>query len=335
MSAQRRELQDLHPTFACVAERGDRWFARVRNLVLSIRRLGGRAAGAPIVAHFVEGVDDTHRRALEDLGADVEVVARVDPEYPYANKLRMFQTGPRPGTDCLVALDCDVAVVDDVTPFLSAESICVKPADCDFLTEAQWQAVFTDLGVAEPPRATVTTTFHQVTYPYFNSGVVIVPATLGSSLADRWLDCIHRLGLLRARRPDIGPLALYTDQVALACALAAGPDPVRLLPVGMNFPTHVRVHPAYVAEAFPVRVIHYHDNVDARGFLVPTTYRQANAAVDRFNRERSAALGVAYQGLGRASATEHFKVRLRSRPWYYGRLGRRARVVGRRLVPSG
>src|SRR5207244_311537 len=161
------------------------------------------------------GVDGASRLRLEELGARVRPVDPVDRQYPYANKLRMFEAGPEKGTDVLVGLDCDTVVLGDVSSFLTSNAIGAKPADGDFLGECEWRRVFRELGIKPPSRTCRTTTLNQLTYPYFNSGVLVVPGSMCTELAVRWRDLIRTL----APAHDLGPRPaardLYTDQVAL------------------------------------------------------------------------------------------------------------------------
>jgi hypothetical protein len=299
---------------------------------LSIRRFGGPHALAPVVVHIVGGADRAGAARLEGLEARVRAVREVDPQYPYANKLRMFESGPEEGTDVLVGLDCDTVLLGDVSPFLSLDAVAAKPADCDFLTEDEWQRVFRELAIPAPPRDCRTTTLDQWTYPYFNSGVVVVPRSMCTELAVQWLKFVRALAPLRSMGPTEGALGIYTDQVALACALTSAGIPVRRLPASMNFPAHLNVHPAHLSSALPPNIVHYHARVDARGFLLRTKYPQANWLIERFNQERARALGVPYAGLPRRGLATALMQELRSRSGYYSGPVRTLRSWGARLV---
>ena len=53
---------------------------------------------------------------MADLGVTIEVVEPVDPRCPQANKLRMLETTE--DCDYLVALDTDVVVARDFSPYI-------------------------------------------------------------------------------------------------------------------------------------------------------------------------------------------------------------------------
>jgi hypothetical protein len=318
--------------FACVAENGPGWFDRVHSLVLSIRTFGGSLREAPVLACFVEGVDDRFAGPLRDLGAEVRVVPRLDPRYPYANKLRMLEHASE--DEVLIALDCDVVVLGDVTAYPDPVSVLAKPADCDFLTPEQWATLFDALHLEAPARTVTTTTFGQRTHPYFNSGVLLIPGADAPRLRDAWERYVYALQELYERLPDLARHRFYTDQLALACALVSEEIAVRSLPVRMNLPTHLNVHPAFLAEAFPPLIVHYHKRVSHDGFILPTRYAAANTALDRFNRARADALGLPYAGLPRFALPDRMKQELRSRSWFHAEGIKSVRRAVRRLVPG-
>jgi hypothetical protein len=328
----------MNVVFSCVAENRDEWYDRTINVALSIRRFGGRLSKAPIVVNFVEGAKPKYRDRLAELDAEVRVVDRVDPTYPYANKLRMLELHRELDFDVLVGLDCDTVVVGDPTPHVivaGTGAIGAKPADCDFLGEAQWQKFFGALDLPIPERRFWTTTFGQRTYPYFNSGVLVLPSDVCGKLYDLWLEHIYRLQNVFAEHADVAAYRQYTDQLALTASVVAGRFPLRALPVTMNFPTHLNVHPQHRGESGPPRIIHYHNRVDADGFIRATRYAEANEVIDRFNRARSEFRARAYEGLGRFGPAARVAQDLRSRQWFHRRGPQAARKAVGRMLGKG
>ena len=328
----------MNVVFSCVAENRDEWFDRTLNVALSIRRFAGRLSNAPVVVNFVEGVRGKYEKRLAELDVEVRVVDRVDPTYPYANKLRMLELHRERDFDVLVGLDCDTVVVGDPTPHVivaGVGAIGAKPADCDFLGEEQWGKFFAALDLPVPERRFWTTTFGQRTYPYFNSGVLVLPSEACGKLFDLWLEHIYRLQDVFDRHPDVAAYRQYTDQLALTASVVAGRFPLRAIPVTMNFPTHLNVHPQHRGESGPPRIIHYHNRVDRDGFLRPTRYPEVNEVIDRFNRERSDFRARPYGGLARLGPMERAAQGLRSRPWFHRRGPQAARKAVGRLIGKG
>jgi hypothetical protein len=327
---------NLRVAFACVAENRPPWFSRVQNLVLSIRELGGAHANDTIVVNMVEDADDRFARWLEGVGATVRVVDPVHPVYRYTNKLRMLEMAPDLDYDVLVGLDCDVVVLGDVGAFLSTTAIGAKPADRDMLTGREWRMVFEAAKVPVPARTIVTTSFGQRTYSYVNSGVLLVPRDLCAPLRALWSRFELRLRDVYDREAGLSLRRKYHDQLALACALEAGGLPLRSLPVSMNLPTHIAVHPAFLHQLEDVRVVHYHNGMDHRGFVTASRYPAVNGQLDRFNRRRAEVLGIPYGGLPRPSPGERLRRVLAGRPWYHApsteRIKAHLREARRRLT---
>jgi hypothetical protein len=303
--------------FSCVAENQPVWFQKVQNLALSLRSFGGPLAGSPMVANFVGGVDAAYRRALEELDVEVTVVEPFHPSNPYANKLRMLELRDAEQFDVLVAMDCDTVVVDDIVPFLPDRAIAAKPADADFLSPEQWRRIFSALSLPEPERVYMTTTFGQLTYPYFNSGVLLVPGVSCGPLLEQWGRFIFELDDVYRAHPDIAARRKYNDQIALTCALAASALPVRTLPLAMNFPTHINVHRRFLSERSRIRIVHYHGDIDESGFLRASKYPEVNSYLDRFNRRRAETLNLPYRRLPFRAIGSRIRHELASTRWYH------------------
>jgi hypothetical protein len=291
----------LRVLLSCVSENRPGWYDKVYNLVLSVRSFGGSLADARVVVNFVDGADPEVARTLEGLGAEVRVVERFDARNPYANKLRMLELGKELDFDVLVALDCDAIVAGDFRDQVPADRVAAKPADVDRLTDAEWRRLFQALGVPIPEKSVVATATGQAMYPYFNSGVVFVPRDRCLDLLRGWSHFSNQVLELFAREPDVIPRRwqLHSGQYSLACALIDGGFPVQPLPVTANFPTHLRVHGALLDGLGEPRIIQYHKGIDRDGFLLKDRGDLLDPYLDRFNRERAAALGLDYRGLGR------------------------------------
>jgi hypothetical protein len=290
-------------TFSCVAENRPDWHLKTKNLALSVRELGGTLNDAPVVVNYVDGVDATARAELEAMGVDVRVVERVDPHYPYANKLRMLEMAD--DFDVLVALDCDVVVVGDVSELTDPGSLRAKPVDDDPLTDEEWSHVFGALGLAEPARGLKATSTGKAIFPYFNSGAVFVPRTICGPLREKWMEA--NTTLLAMLVDDPGPMRpssrMFVDQLGLAgAALQMGID-IDPLPASCNYPVHLPVVEGSIADAGPPLIVHYHKSLDKQGFLLGSEVdSDLDRTLDDFNRLRARHTGQTYAGLERVPA---------------------------------
>jgi hypothetical protein len=291
---------------SCVSENDPAWTGRVENLVRSVRWFGGSLSEAPFVANFVDGVAPQVENALGDLGAEVRVVKSVNSRFRHGNKLRMLELCAEGEFDVLVGLDCDTVVVDDFARLVAPASIGAKPVEQDFFTDREWQRLYAVAGLRPPPKSLRTTSSGEPVAPYFNTGVLTVPRALCAELHRLWGDWHSRLAALNDRAPVAG-LDIYMDQAALAIAIEQGGMPWVAIPVAMNLPCHMPVHPGALASGPPPAILHYHDRVHPQGFLELPVSDAAAPAADRFNRRLAEHLSLAYGGLSKRPA----RVRLR------------------------
>lgn len=282
---------------SCVAENRAEWHTLAYNLALSCMTTRSTYP-VRFVANFVDGVDPAAGRRIEDLGGEVRVVACVDRRNPYLNKLRMLELAGTEDFEVLVALDCDTIVLRDLSPHVSVESVGVKPADVDRLTPEQWRGLYAALGLSPPTAKYVATSTGASIGPYFNSGVLLIPRKYCGLLLDAWTDMNDRILGVYRDHPGTVPSQwrFHLDQYSLACALVATAIPVRALPIELNYPAHVPVHPSARSGVEPV-IAHYHKNINANGFLTRSHDDELNADLHAFNLRRSAALGISYSRL--------------------------------------
>ena len=282
---------------SCLAENDDGYFRRVESLVWSLRTFGGTLSKAPFVAHFVGDVKSNYVSRLHDLGAEVRVVQSFGERSVYANKLRMLELADHRDFDVLLALDCDIAFVGDVSPWISATRFGAKPADYDYASPAEWNFLFSRLGMAPPARTALATSTGRPMIPYFNSGVMFIPRQLCDELRTTWENSLAEIYARSDAEPSVLPFPFVADQVALACAIQRSRTPYTLLPIGLNFPTHTAVSKKTIDAATDIRILHYHANIDPEGLLYRAKCAFANRYIDKYNRDRAAWLGIAYDGL--------------------------------------
>lgn len=302
-----------------------------QNLAISIRGFGGILSDSPIVVNFVDGVQEEFASVLRALGVEVRVVERVPGSNPLANKLRMLELHADHEFDVLVMLDCDVVVLGDPSAWIDAKAIGAKAADFDRFTDEEWRWLFAGVGVAEPAKVLTATATGGKTYPYFNSGVLFVPAPLCGMLRDGWMETYDLVSELLAADPTgiREQWQWLAEQASLALAILRRGLPWYALPPELNFPGHVVVHTN--APPLPPVIVHYHAERDKRGFLMASPTPDLNTWLDDFNRRRAAVTGQPYTGLRRHSLSE--RLRRAASQWLAERVGERkwyrSKPVGR------
>jgi hypothetical protein len=265
----------------CVAENNDKYLRQTVRFVQAIRWFGGSLAGVRIRVCVVDDIEPAYARRLERLDADVRIVHRFHPRNPYANKLQFFNQLEWNEAEMVMLLDCDTAVVRDPLPFITSDAFQAKIADLPSVSHEVFTQIFNRYGLTLPKRSHVTDFNPTPTIPYCNSGVLFIPAQIGRRLIPAWRDWNIRLA---DNLEILGPYACHCDQASLAVALAETGVPFRPVDRALNYPLHLTHMPAPAgfAESDPV-VIHYHDRIDAEGFLLPTPYPKAQVRIAALN----------------------------------------------------
>ena len=225
-------------------------------------------SAAPIVANFVERLPEVGADELAALDVETRVVARFDPNCPWANKLRMLEMPDLGAFDVLLALDCDVAIMGDVSSFLSPRAIRAA-VDTTKIDDLDWRYIFGSFNI--DAGKDVMDAYGRATWPYFNSGVLSIPTMSCRELLSRWSGSIEAVRPLLSARPSLLPQHDYIDQIALAVALQTGGFDLDPLPHNVNCFTGGFLHGRRVALSEPF-VLHYHGHRDSRG--LPSTLGQ-------------------------------------------------------------
>jgi SAM-dependent methyltransferase len=250
-----------------------RWFAALTE-----------SAGVSPRELVVHAVGDSTSEVLGYLckrGVDVRVVEPFDERSPHCNKISAACALASSGvaSDLVVLTDADVAIrKDPIVVAIGESTVGAKTVDKSNPPLDVLRNVFGLAGIGVP----------QLVAPDFNpsdrtiagnlnGGLYLVPGALFARLSAAWaewarwlLDC----GVL-------GPHAFFTDQVAMALALAAEGIGVSYLERAWNFPTH---HPEWVAENTVIpAIVHYHTRVKPTGLLAETGNLAVDEAIARVN----------------------------------------------------
>ena len=274
--------------FGCVAEPTPRFYGQALRLLQSIRWFGGALAGADVFVCFVGEPDPDRRAELEALGAQVRLVELFSPLNRYSNKVRFFELPELARYETAVLLDCDVALVQDPTPYLAQPALQLMLADLPTVPSARLAWLCERFGLAAPAPSYRTTCSQEPTIWYCNTGVMIMPTAWIGRVLPRWREYIMAL----CAEPELlDPPFNHCNQAAMALTYLADPLPFAELPVAMNFPLHQtgrRPSEAMLRED-PV-ILHYHDRVDADGLLLPVPYPLAQARAEQLNQRLRASL---------------------------------------------
>lgn len=327
----------MNVLIACVTENSEYWCTEVENLALSVRRFGGALADAPVTACFVDSVDDEYRNRLSRFDVDVVTVPRSDYGSPTTNKLRMLELAHDRAFDVLLAVDCDVVITGDLSPWLSQDSLRGTPEHADRLTTAQWRMVFEALDVPEPDRETRMVATGETTYPFFSTGVLMVPKPMCLELATTWQQLCREYDKLCDAEPQLEHTRWITDEMTFTCAIASLGLSVDPLPIALNLCTTVPVHPSYTDQLRSPYVLHYRNEIDRDGFLLASRLDAINGVIDAFNVERGATFKLRYRSISKPPWGRRLIRWLHRQRWYAFRPVRALRrspagALGRRVL---
>jgi len=276
-----RSLSAGEVVVGCVTENSSKYLGQALRLVQSIRWFGGALADARVVVAAVERLDLRARRELERYGADVRLVPRVHRGNPSSNRLWIFDELRRCDEAHFLVLDCDTIVVRDPLPHLRRDVFHSKIAPFSTVTDEVFVRLFAHFGLPMPARSHLTGYGGTPTIPYFNAGVVSMPAAIADRLVPEW----RRFNALLNEDPTLAaPCEKHIHQAALALALAASNVPVAEMGAELNYQlnaTDVVAPPGYAA-IDPI-IIHYHHLAGDDGLLLPTPFPAAQARIDAFN----------------------------------------------------
>ncbi len=221
-----------------------------------------------LVVHVVGCETSDALEYLRAEGVTVRPIDRFDPRSPHCNKIAGALRLAEEGRDGMAVLcDTDVVVLEDPRRIaVPADAVAGKPVDFPVPPYEVILTIFDAADVAAPPPVALPWGEDQRTVRgNSNGGLYLIPGPLLPDVASSWARWARWL-LDRAHL--LQTWTVYIDQVAMAIALAATGTGSMALDVRWNTPTH---DPATIpSDAAAPSVIHYHQQVDMRGRLLPT-----------------------------------------------------------------
>jgi hypothetical protein len=261
---------DEHPRFHLEALR---WYAALTKL----------AAVDPtdLVVNVVGG---GHAEVLDHLagrGVEVRTIEPFDPRSPHCNKIAgALRLAEDVGNGTIVLSDADTVMLEDPRRLLPRPgTVLGKLVDAPVPRLEALEQIFATAGVARPSLVTLPWRPDSTTVMgNFNGGLYVLE---GSSLPDLAVTWARWARWLLDRRELLGREGVYVDQVAFALALAeTGIEPVALEP-RWNVPIHDPTN--LPPEGLMPALIHYHQQVDRRGMILPTGIASVDRAIAAVN----------------------------------------------------
>jgi hypothetical protein len=161
----------------------------------------------------------------------------------------------------------------------------------------------------------------QQTYPYYNTGVMTIPRSIGAELVRTWTGMLGNFGPVHERFERVH----HENQIAFALGVRAGGYTIHELPAGLNYSTAATLDRRFRHELEPPFVVHYHHAIDEQGFIEGAPDKKVNHAIDMFNRHRAETLGLTYTALAAPPLMTRVQKSARRRSWYKTKTMRRLR----------
>lgn len=184
------------------------------------------------------------------------------------------------GEELWLMLDCDTIVVQDPLPWLLKGVFQAKIAPIPSVTTEAFVRVFKHFGLPLPALSHVTPFTGTPTIPYYNGGVLAMPAAIARELAPAW----RRYNQELADNPRlVDPCRRPMHQASLALVETGVPQ--HELPAAMNYQlnaAHMEPPPGF-AETDPA-IVHYHHLSGSDGQLLPCPYPRRRSGSTRSTR---------------------------------------------------
>ncbi len=271
--------------FSCVVDAQARFHLDVQRWYASLAHVVG-VEPRDLVVNVVGSFDSDALTTLKTRGVEVRQIHPFDARSPHCNKIAGALSLASEGCRGLCVLtDADTLFFEDPRQLdLKPRTVGMVPVNMANPPVAVLEAVFAAAGLKPSRRIPIPLQPEEWTLAgNGNGGLYIIPGEMLGAVAHAWA---RWATWLLGRLELLGAWSFFADQVAMAMALASEQIETVEMDVRWNLPVHV---PALIpADPLVPAMIHYHQQVDATGRVLPTGHpeiyrriRDANAALDQ------------------------------------------------------
>lgn len=280
---------------ACQGSNRESFTKEIQILLKSIDLFGGKLSHAKRIVYFTESLDSLTIQNLKSLGVKVEIIDNAYDHIVHANKIQILRFTQNEDFDLLISLDTDVVIVDDFFSLINETKIGASIEGIDPLGIKGWKNIFQYFNVTFPSNRERTSYSDVKTIPYISSSVLLIPKIHLTKLFESWQFFINKLINIAEKVPLISKNSFYIDQIALTLAVHRSQLPYYLLPLSMNFSTHIGSHKdnkrvesfqrKYRQTVSSIRpyIIHHHHRLTKSGFIRYCYYDNINHVIDSLN----------------------------------------------------
>jgi len=236
---------------ACQTTGQSKFVSEVITLFKSTKIFGGKLAQAQKIVYFTDNIDNDIKLELKQLGVKIRIIESIDHEDPHTNKIQPLKfANDEEDFDFLITLDTDMVIGRDFSEYLDEDKIGIPIEDDDRLSLKDWKELFEYFQISFPKERFYTYFTGIQTIPYFNSAVLLIPKKFLAKLYNDWKFLIFNLWNAYEEFSNISKYsdykipnhADYNNQYALSLAIQKAKLPYNVLPLEMNFSTHIGSH---------------------------------------------------------------------------------------------
>ncbi|MGA8146938.1 MAG: hypothetical protein WB870_05090 [Gallionellaceae bacterium] len=226
-------------------------------------------AGVPRNRILVQCVDRVSQDFLAFLRHHGYTYRLVSPflDGKYCNKLQQLEGIETylADSDGVYLLDIDMAVL---APFAipDNQAICGKIVDQPNPPLHVLERIFTTANIGLPESVSCDCDQGKTLSTNFNGGFLFIPRDIIKVVSDEW----RSLASWLFQRPELFDNTqqfIHVDQVAMSMAIASRSLNVVRVPTNYNFPLNQKIRPAYFLPDQPIRILHYHDQINPFGMI--------------------------------------------------------------------
>ena len=246
--------------YSCVVDAAPLFCWQTWGLVNSLLKLANVSANQ-IYVHYTPEVDRAFLTQLEALGVNLKAIARVG-DGKYCNKIAQLKTREFASAKCVLLLDTDMVVLQELSAIYTTKAIKGKIVDLANPELAVLQIIFERAGFKDYPAIRSADYDPNPTFENnFNGGLYVIPGAYINSLGQRWhywadwlLDNLEILTQVNKQA--------HVDQISFALATHELSLPVADVGRIYNYPLHL----PDTKTGYPA-ILHYHRHVSPTGML--------------------------------------------------------------------
>jgi 2-polyprenyl-3-methyl-5-hydroxy-6-metoxy-1,4-benzoquinol methylase len=267
---------------SCVVDNHPKYIMQCWNWLASLHAVGSFDR-AEIVVHHTPQVATEDLRFFEQMGAKLSLVQPFGhDDARFCNKIRQLETNAFQDADYVILSDTDIVFADCPTQYANGNKVKGKIVDLPNPPLSVCEDIISRAGIRVGCHW-VKTDFSpfDLTIPTnFNGGLYIIPAVYLSALRTAWQKwayfCLNQSDIL-------GPWKHHADQLGFALAMLENNLPFEALKYTDNFPTHFGQECYNTVVHDKISAFHYHNNLDASGYLQPIGIKWVDAQIDAVN----------------------------------------------------